>query len=155
MTRSEVHATFTVEAHHDVPPATVFHAFADPALKRSWFVEGEGWIVDGYQMDFRIGGRETSRFRHQGKTAFTNDTVFLDIVPDRRIIIAYGMTMEGKPISASLATITFEAQDKGTKVTYTEQATFLDGLDKVADRETGCRWLMTEVLAKAFKDRAA
>ena len=155
MTRSEVHATFTVEAHHDVPPSAVFHAFADPALKRTWFVEGEGWVVDSYEMDFRVGGRETSRFRHQGQTAFPNDTVFLDIVPDRRIIIAYGMTMEGKPISASLATITFEAQDKGTKVTYTEQVTFLDGLDKVADRETGCRWLMTEALAKAFKDRAA
>lgn len=155
MTRSETHATFTVEARHDVPPAAVFRAFADPEIKRAWFVEGEGWIVDSYEMDFRVGGRETSRFRHQGKTAFTNDAVFLDIVPDRRIIIAYGMTMEGRPISASLATITFEPEDGGTKVTYTEQATFLDGLDKVADREAGCGWLMTEALAKAFKNRAA
>ncbi|MGE0210568.1 MAG: SRPBCC family protein [Parvibaculaceae bacterium] len=155
MTRSETHATFTVEASHEASPAAVFRAFADPAIKRAWFIEGEGWVVDKYETDFRVGGWESSHFRHQGKTAFTNETVFLDIVPDRRIVLAYTMTMEGKPISASLATITFEAQGKGTKVTYTEQATFLDGLDKAADREAGCRWLMTEALAKAFKGHAA
>jgi hypothetical protein len=37
--------------------------FRDPAAKRRWFIEGEGWDVESYESDFRVGGLETSRFR--------------------------------------------------------------------------------------------
>jgi uncharacterized protein YndB with AHSA1/START domain len=43
--------------------ARVFKAFADPAAKRRWFIEGEGSDIESYESDFRVGGLETSRFR--------------------------------------------------------------------------------------------
>jgi uncharacterized protein YndB with AHSA1/START domain len=141
------HASFTIERRYDFPLNVVFRAFADPAAKRKWFIEGEGWTIDGYDADFRVGGFERSRFRFGDGPPMGNDTVYLDIVANRRIIIAYSMTMGDTPFSASLATIEFAPDGEGTRLTYTEQAAFLDGKDQVKDRETGCRSLFEALAA--------
>lgn len=152
--RSVTHATFTIERHYDAAPARVFNAFADPAAKRRWMVEGEGWEVEEYQADFRVGGREYSRFRFQGGPEITNETVYQDIVPDQRIIIAYWMTVGGERISVSLATVEFEPSGTGTRLVFTEQGAFLDGYDDVAGREAGSRGLL-EALATELEREAA
>ena len=54
--RSVTHATFVLERVYDAAPARVFKAFADPAAKRRWFAEGEGWQIDAFDADFRVGG---------------------------------------------------------------------------------------------------
>ena len=77
--------TFTIERTYDEAPAQVFNAHADPAIKRRWLVEGEGFEVDEFTSDFRVGGLETSRFRFQGGEPMRTDTVYQDIVQDRRI----------------------------------------------------------------------
>ena len=51
--RSVTHATFAVEHSYAAPPAQVFAAFADPAIKRRWFAEGDGWEVEQFEVDFR------------------------------------------------------------------------------------------------------
>ena len=146
--RSVAHATFTIERRYAAPSARVFEAFADPVQKRRWFAEGEeGWEVESFESDFRVGGWERSSFRFQGGPRITNDTVYQDIVPERRIIIAYSMTIAGNPISASLATMQFEPDGKGTRLVFTEQDAFLDGHDDVGQREAGTRELL-EALAK-------
>lgn len=67
-----------------------------------------------------------------------NDTVFLDIVPERRIVVAYTMTFDGRRTSVSLATIELGESEGGTRLVYTEQGAFLDGLDQAKMRESGC-----------------
>lgn len=131
------HAKFRIERRYDFPPAVVFKAFSDPAHKRKWFVDGEGWTTDSYESDFRVGGFERSRFRFGGGSQMGNDTVYMEIVPDTRIVFAYSMLTGETPFSASLATIEFVPDGKGTKLVYTEQAAFLDGKDQVKDREEG------------------
>jgi len=148
--RSVAHATFTIERRYAAPPARVFKAFEDPAQKRRWFVEGEGWEIESFDTDFRVGGFERSSFRFQGGPLVTNDTVFQDIVPERRIIVAYSMTVGGNPISASLATLQFEPDGKGTRLVFTEQGAFLDGYDDAGQREEGWRELL-EALARAVE----
>jgi hypothetical protein len=44
--------------------------------------------------------------------------------------------------STSLTTIQLEPKTDGTRLTYTEQAVHLDGLDSVAGREEGTRGLL-------------
>lgn len=140
--RSVVHATFVIERSYDATPARVFMAFADPAAKRRWFVEGEGWEVEAFEVDFRVGGFERSRFRFRGGPLIRNDTVYQDIVPDQRIIIAYTMTIGENRISASLTTMQFEPSGSGTRLTFTEQGAFLDGYDDAGKRESGTRGLL-------------
>ena len=84
--RSVVHSTFSIERTYPVAPSCVFLAFADQAAKRRWFAEGEGWEVEEFTLDFRVGGREFSRFRFEGGAPIRNETVYQDIVPDRRIV---------------------------------------------------------------------
>lgn len=145
-----VHSTFVVERTYPSTPARVFAAFANPASKRRWFVEGEGWDIDEFTMDFRVGGRETSRFRFKGGPPVSNETIYLDIVPDQRIVIAYTMFVNDSPISASLATIEIEsakAGDKaGARLIYTEQGAFFEGgAEAVRGREIGCGELMDQL----------
>src|SRR5687767_7881596 len=111
-----VHSTFSVERTYPSPPARVFAAFSNQATKRRWFVEGEGWEIDEFSLDFRVGGRETSRFRFKGGPPMGNDTIYLDIVPDRRIVFTYTMTVSAKPISVSLATVEITPTGDGARL---------------------------------------
>ncbi len=146
--RSVVHSTFRVERMYPAPPARVYAAFANPETKRRWFAEGEGWVVDEFTWDFRVGGHEISRYRFTGGPPMGNDTVYLDIVPDGRIVFAYTMTAGDQRISASLATVEIAPAGAGTRLVYTEQGAFFDGADKPAGREAGCRELLEKLGAE-------
>jgi uncharacterized protein YndB with AHSA1/START domain len=80
----------------------------------------------------------------QGGPPMGNDTIFLDIVPERRIVLAYTMTVEDTRISVSLATVELSPSGDGTTLTYTEQGAFFDGADKAALREAGCHELLEQ-----------
>ena len=71
--------------------------------------------------------------------------VYQDIVPEKRIVYAYRMTMNGVPLSASLASIEIAPAAGGTRVTWTEYGVYLDGLDSTAVRENGTGWLMDRI----------
>lgn len=138
------HGSFIVERTYSAAPRRVFAAFADPTAKRAWFVEGEGWDIQSYELDFREGGTEKSAFRFlKGeetfgeKTVFGNDTVFYEIIPNERIIFTYSMDRNGKRFSVSLATVEIKAADKGTRLIFTEHGAFFDGADGVKMREQG------------------
>lgn len=135
--RSVQHDTFTIERALKASPEQVFHAWANPEVKRRWFPEGPGWEVTEYEADFRVGGRETSDFRQSNGPLYRNDTVYLDIVPSQRIVFAYTMASDGERISASLASVEIRPDGEASKLTFTEQAAFLDGRDKPEYREAG------------------
>jgi uncharacterized protein YndB with AHSA1/START domain len=139
------HSTFSVERTYPSPPARVFAAFSNQATKRRWFAEGEGWQVDEFTLDFRVGGYEISRFRFKGGAPMGNDTIYLDIVPDQRIVIAYTMTVADMRISVSLATMEFTRSGGGTRLVYTEQGAFFEGEHAAKQRENGCRWLLEQL----------
>lgn len=143
------HATFTLERTYKASPARVFAAWQEPELKRRWFVEGEGWEVDHYTMDFRVGGLEGGAFRFRGGPVVENHSVYLDIVPGERIVAAYTMVVGGARISSSLATteLRLAPDGKGTTLVYTEQAAFFEGSDGVKGREGGCRELLEKLAA--------
>lgn len=149
---SVVHSSFSIDRKYKASPAKVFAAFADPVKKRRWFVEGEGWEIDRYEIDFRVGGREHGTFRFKNGPEVSNDTLYTDIVPDHRIVIAYTMTVGGKRISTSLATTEITADGKGSRVVYTEQAAFFDGADNVSQREGGCRELFESLANELARD---
>jgi uncharacterized protein YndB with AHSA1/START domain len=145
------HSTFVIERTYPAAPQQVFRAFSDPARKRRWFAEGEGFEVESFEMDFRVGGVERSRFRfkegspvHPG-TPCANDTVFLDILNNERIVLAYTMTVGGNRISASQSTFELLADGAGTKLVFTEQAAFFAHADGPKIREQGWRALLDQL----------
>jgi uncharacterized protein YndB with AHSA1/START domain len=152
--RSVIHSTFVIERSYPATPERVFAAFADPAKKRRWFVEGDGHEVEHYEMDFRVGGKERARFRLKAGTPVAgmvcaNDTTYQDIVPNRRVVFASTMTVGEKCISASLATVEFLPSKAGTDLILTHQRAFFEGADGPEMREEGWRKLF-EKLTEEF-----
>lgn len=140
------HATFCLERVYDAAPARVFHAFTDPEARRRWFFKTDSWSLHKHSGgELAIGAQESSLFSPPGASVLiTNDSIYLDVVENERLIFAYSMTLGGEPLSSSLATVELRAEGKGTRIVFTEQGAYLDG--NVAGREEGTR-LMLESLA--------
>jgi uncharacterized protein YndB with AHSA1/START domain len=147
MTASVIHKSFTIERTYPTTAARLFRAHSDPEQKRRWFAEGEGFIVDSYALDFKVGGFERSRFRFGSDgPAMTFDGVYLDIVANERIVLAYAMTIAGAAMSSSLSTIEIVPDRAGTVLRYTEHTAFVDGNDGSDARRSGSLGLL-EALA--------
>jgi uncharacterized protein YndB with AHSA1/START domain len=142
------HDTFVIERTFDAPVAEVFRAWADPVLKARWFAGSADALGAGYELDFRVGGREVNRGGPPGGPIYTYTSQFYDIVPEQRIISAYEMYADEARISVSVATVQFSDTVQfgdgagGTHLIFTEQGVFLDGRDTVAQREEGTRSLL-------------
>ena len=142
---STTHGSFVIERRYAHTPARVFAAWSDPRAKRSWFAEGEGWEIQSYELDFREGGAERSKFRFtkgDAETWYGNDTVFDEIVPNERIIFTYSMDRDGARFSVSLASVELSAAGAGTRMVFTEHAAFFEGGDGAVMREAGWRELL-------------
>ena len=146
--QSVIHSTFVVEHSYTTSPERVFDAFADPAKKRKWYADRGGWDVEDFQMDFRVGGVDLGRYRFKpgtpvpAGTPIVYNTTYQDIVPNRRIVLAYTVTLGEKRISSSLATFELLANEKGTNLIFTEQGAFFEGADGSQIREAGWKHLL-------------
>ena len=160
MTAQLAHGMFTIERRYDASPERVFRAYSDPVAFRRWFVEAPGATVHDWVHDFRVGGRGGGRYRFGGQESVVgfNDTVFLDIVENRRIILSYVMGRElgseRRRDSASLATVELVADGSGARLIYTEQGAYFgdDGAAHIPLREEGCAQML-ENLARELEPR--
>jgi len=146
------HGTFFIERRYAVAPQRVFAAWSDADSKRAWQVEGKGWELRSYELDFREGGREASSFRFLDgvkvfgeETIFSNETVYDEIIPNERLIFTYSMSRNGKRFSVSLATVEFKADGGGTRLLFTEHAAFFEGADGLSMREQGWQELLAKL----------
>jgi len=147
------HAVFTLERHYDAPLSLLYGAFADEKAKSRWFGGGSDWDMNSRKFDFRVGGHEHLSGKWKSGMVSTFDAYYHDIVPERRIVYAYHMHLDGKLISVSLATLQFIAEGVGSRLIITEQGAFLDGYDDAGSRERGTRGLM-ERIADSLRDGA-
>ena len=154
-TPSVAHSTFDIERSLAAPAARVFAAWSDAALKRSWNACHDDWRSEEHRLDFRVDSTELSRTVEPDGTAHTMKARFLDIVPDQRIVYVYEMTVNGRKISASLATFTIEKVGSKTKLVLTEQGTYFDDPDmakyapegQAKGRLEGTKGLMDQLVA--------
>jgi len=141
--RTVEHGTFTVERAYPAAPKRVFAAWADPRIKAKWF--GDGASPPSEIFEFKVGGREYNAGKGPGDEDFTFDVRYYDIVTDQRIAYAYDMTMGGKRLSVSVATVEFYPEGNGTKMIVTEMGAFFDGLDTVKQRQHGTEWIINQL----------
>ena len=122
------HGKFAIERIYKAPPARVFSAWADPAVKARWFVGPEDWTLIERTLDFRVGGQELLHGRFAARETHFR-AQFHSIVVDARIVFAYDMHLSGQHHSVSLATVELAPSGRGTRLIFTEQVAFLDGTD--------------------------
>jgi uncharacterized protein YndB with AHSA1/START domain len=142
-----VHDTFTLERRYPNGPEAVFAALSDPARKARWYAAGHHG-GDSFEMDFRVGGEEASRYTMDEKTPFpgtvlASDSRFLDIVPGQRVVMAQLMTLGERRISAALITFEIAADGRGARLTLTHQAAFFEGSGGPEMRKDGWEQLLS------------
>ena len=142
MTRSVTHASFTITRHWKASPARVFAAFADQQKKDLWFGGGAEWTPVSRSFDFREGGKEHAAGRWKSGVVSKFDCIYLDIVPNQRIIYSYVMHLDDRKISVSQAAIELHPDGEGTRFVLTEYGDYLDGYDDAGSREHGTNFLM-------------
>ena len=140
--RTVVHSTFCIERTYAASPSQVYRALTDPVAKAKWFTGGERFTLLARSMDVRPGGREHLQGRWAAGThraasderegppagvVSTFDAVYLDVIPEQRLVYAYEMHLDQRKISASLATMELKRAGAGTRLIVTEQGAFFDG----------------------------
>ena len=98
-------------------------------------------------MDFRVGGKEEARYLFKPGTPIAgltilNDGIYHDIVPGKRVVAGYSMSLGGTRISASLVTFELLPAEQGTDLILTHQGAFFEGSDTPQMREGGWRKLL-------------
>jgi uncharacterized protein YndB with AHSA1/START domain len=142
--RTAQHGTIRLERTFKASPAWVFAAWAEPKVRAKWDVPGR-WVIAEQTFDFREGGQELKRFGPKDDPRFLNDTLYIDVVPERRIVFSYSMTSRGTPISVSLTTVELSPHGRNTHLLLTEQIVFLDGNDNAANREEGLASMLDKI----------
>lgn len=137
-TRSTQHRQFVIERRFRVAPARVFQAWASAEAKQAWMTCDPGMVFEELSLDFRPGGREVNQVRGPDGVAHRFQGTYLDIVPGERIVYAFDMQLDGRRITASLATVEFVPEgDGGALMRFTEQIVFLDGHQALEERIRG------------------
>jgi uncharacterized protein YndB with AHSA1/START domain len=135
--RSAIHDTTVVERKFKSSPARVFAAWKDPDAYGRWNYPGDDWVMAEYENDFRVAGREKKSFGPKGDSRFSSDGLYLDIVPEARIVSAFTMREGNTRISATLCTVELLAEGSGTRLILTDQSVFFDGRETPTQRKSG------------------
>lgn len=143
MTKDERHhATIDITRHYKVTPSRLFEALTNPEARRKWYLGGSGWTVHAASFDsVTCGATEHSRMSPPGNLVeITNDMTWCEVVPDRRLVSTFYMTLDGDFISASVQTLSLKKVDGGTELHLLEQGVFND--PDMTGREAGTHSLL-------------
>jgi len=142
------HATFHLERHLTAPLPRIWAALTDPAAKPKWFAgpPGQSEQLERH-IDIREGGTEILKGRFASGLITSFQAFYHDVVPEKRLVYSYIMHLDGKKISASLATLQLTPEPGGTNLAMTEQGAFLDGYEDSGSREQGSGHLLDALAA--------
>ena len=144
--RSEAHHTFVIERTYDVPVATAWDAFANEESKKGWFGDGgDLYELTDFAHNFEVGGVDVNEGEFHGGVVSRYVGRYTDIVEEQRIVSSYDMWVDGKHISTSVQTFTFEPAGDSTHLTLTEYGVHLDGFDTGSQREEGTNGIFDDL----------
>ncbi|CAD7056018.1 ATPase [Pseudorhizobium halotolerans] len=128
--QSQYHREFTLERLYPNCRAHAWSAWSIREKKAAWLRSAT------LEMDFSVGGVERSGFR-TAMGQHTSEGRYFEIKEGERIVFAYSMAVNGRVHTVSLATILFEDEGGGTRLTYTEQMCVIPPSDGAEGREHG------------------
>ncbi|MFN4091256.1 MAG: SRPBCC family protein [Alphaproteobacteria bacterium] len=132
----------------DAPPEKIYRAYTDPAILSQWFAP-KPWTITDAVIEPRPGGRFDFVMHGPNGERFPNSGVFLEVVPNRRLVSTDAFTPGWKPAGQPFMAARIELEPTGDgKTRYTatashwteaamkqhEQMGFHDGWGQVADQ---------------------
>ena len=122
----------------DAPADTLFRCWTDPALLPKWFVPAP-WSVARVEVDPRPGGRSLVVMRSPEGMEIPNDGVYLEVIPNRRLVFTNAYTPGWVPADKPFMTaiVNFEPEGDGSKTRYTAIARHWNEQDRKAHEDMG------------------
>jgi uncharacterized protein YndB with AHSA1/START domain len=119
------------------PPRTLYRAWTEPELLKQWFAP-KPLTTPVAELDVRPGGASLIIMRGPDGQDMPNRGVYLEIVPDRKIVFTDAYTDAWTPSNAPSMTVvlTFEALDAG-RTHYTARALHWTEADREAHEKMG------------------
>jgi uncharacterized protein YndB with AHSA1/START domain len=134
----------------DCTPDKLFRAWTDPTLITQWFTPAP-WSTASAEVDLRPGGSSVVTMRGPDGTEFPNRGVYLEVVPNKRLVFTDAYTSAWEPSEKPFMTgiLTFEDLDNG-RTRYTARVRHWTIADREAHEKMGFHrgWpIATEQLA--------
>lgn len=110
-----------LERVFDAPPEKVYRCWTDPALIPQWFAP-RPWTISKVEQDLRPGGSSSITMKDPDGNAFPNPGVYLEVVPNRRLVFTDAFQGDWVPAGPFMvAIVEFEPLDGG-RTKYTARA---------------------------------
>lgn len=114
-------ATLTFEREVAAPVETLWQAWTAPAARSVWAAPSPAVTVEFLEADTRVGGREVSLCKVEGRPDIRCDCGWLELQPEKRSV-NYEVISSGELTqSAALVTADFAGTAGGSKLTLTVQ----------------------------------
>jgi len=129
------------------PRAMVFDAWTKPELMTRWLLGPPGWTMPVCEMDLRVGGKYSWRWRNEAGAEFGFEGVFREVVRPSRIVHTqvYDPGTVGGNMGAECL-ITSVLTEKSGVTTYTQTIKYQSKADRDAAISTG----MTDGMEQGF-----
>lgn len=118
------------------PRPKLYRAWTEPALLRRWFAPSP-WTIARAELDVRPGGSNLIVMRSPEGQESPNRGVYLDVVPNERIVLtdAYARAWEPSEKPFMTAIVTFA--DEAGQTRYTARALHWSAADRATHEQMG------------------
>ena len=120
----------------DAPPEKLFRAWTDPKLMEQWFCP-KPWYVSDVVTDVRAGGATSMVMNGSNGERFFNRGVYLDVVPNSRIVFTDAYTDAWTPSEKPFFTAIVTFENEGGKTRYTARALHWNAADREHHEKMG------------------
>jgi uncharacterized protein YndB with AHSA1/START domain len=121
----------------NAPRDRVYKAWTDPELLKQWFAP-KPWSTPVAQLDVRAGGANLIVMRGPDGNEFPNRGVYLEVVPNERLVFTDAYTEAWEPSEKPFMTVVLTFGDAGGgKTNYTARVLHWTVADREAHEKMG------------------
>lgn len=120
----------------EAPAAKVYQAWTDPEMIVKWFTPPPYKTIAA-ELDVRPGGKSLIMMQAPDGTEMPNPGVYLEVIPNRRLVMTDAYTEAWKPSPKPFCTIVLDFEDLGGRTKYTAIVRHWTKDDVEAHREMG------------------
>lgn len=121
----------------NAPREKVFAAWTKPELLTQWFAPAP-WTTPKAELDVRPGGSNLVVMRGPDGTEFPNRGVYLEVVPNERLVVTDAYTSAWEPSEKPFMTLILTFEDAGAgKTAYTARVLHWTAADREAHEKMG------------------
>jgi uncharacterized protein YndB with AHSA1/START domain len=120
----------------EVPRHQLFRCWTEPALLVQWFTPPP-WKTISAELDVRAGGSSCITMQGPDGTKVPNHGVYLEVVPDQRLVFTDAYTLDWQPSTKPFFTCVLSFEDEGGSTRYTARARHWTVEDCTAHEQMG------------------